>query len=75
MEGIELKAAWHWGSDSSVIRDPLWEHGRTPLYVGFLSVWGPVDSGLMFCPFWRRTPFLGTPVDVNINVQCLAAHI
>jgi hypothetical protein len=35
VEGIVLKAAWHWGSDSSVVNDPLWEQGRTPLYVAF----------------------------------------
>jgi len=25
VEGIVLKAAWHWGSDSSVVNDPLGE--------------------------------------------------
>jgi hypothetical protein len=30
---------------------------RTPLYVGLLSAWGPVDSDLMFFPIWRRAPF------------------
>jgi len=29
MERIVLKAAWHWGSDSSVVNDPLGELGRT----------------------------------------------
>ena len=33
VEGIMLKAAWHWGSDSSVINDPFVEPGRTVLYV------------------------------------------
>jgi hypothetical protein len=31
VEGIVLKAAWHWVSDSSVVNDPLGEPGRTPL--------------------------------------------
>jgi hypothetical protein len=48
MEGIVLRAAWHWGRDSSVIKDPLWEQGHTPLYVGLPSAWGSADSDLMF---------------------------
>jgi hypothetical protein len=47
VEGMS-KAAWHWGSDSSVINDPLGEQGRTPLYVGLLSTWGLMDSDLTF---------------------------
>ena len=35
VEGIVLKAAWHWGRDCSVVNDPLGEPGRTPLYVAF----------------------------------------
>ena len=46
-----LKAAWHWGSDCSVVKDPLAESGRTPLYVGLPSTWGSVNSDLMFFPF------------------------
>ena len=42
--GIVLKAAWHWGSDSSVVNDALEEPGRTPLYVGLTSAWGSVDG-------------------------------
>jgi len=38
MEGIMLKVAWHWGSDCSVINDPLGEPGCTPLYVGLLTM-------------------------------------
>jgi hypothetical protein len=37
-------AAWHWGSDSSVVNDPLGEPARTPLYVGLLSAWGSLDG-------------------------------
>ena len=33
VEGIMLKAAWHWGSDSSVVNNPHGEPGHTPLYV------------------------------------------
>ena len=50
VEGIVLRAAWHWGRDSSVINNPLGEPGRTPLYVGLPSAWGSVDSDLMFFP-------------------------
>ena len=42
-ESIVVKAAWHWGSDSSAVNDPLREPGRTPLYVGFSTVWGSVE--------------------------------
>jgi hypothetical protein len=48
VEGIVLKAAWHWGSDSSVINEPLVEQGRTPFYVDILSTWGSVDVQLLF---------------------------
>jgi hypothetical protein len=34
VECITLKAAWHWGSDSSVVNDPLGVPGYTPLYIG-----------------------------------------
>ena len=40
VEGIVLEVAWHWGSDSRVINDPLGEPGHTPLYVDFPSAWG-----------------------------------
>jgi hypothetical protein len=45
-----LKAAWLWGSDSSVVNDPLGEPGCTPLYVGLRSAWGSVDEDCMFFP-------------------------
>jgi hypothetical protein len=54
-----LKAAWHWGSDSSVINDPLGEQGRTPMYVGLLSTWGSVDGDLMFFPILEDGSFFG----------------
>ena len=50
VEGIVLKAARHWGSDSSVVNDPLGESDRTPLYVGLRFAWGSVDSDYMFSP-------------------------
>ena len=46
--GIVLKAAWHWGSDSSVVNNLPGEPGSTPLYVGLLSAWGSMDSDRMF---------------------------
>jgi len=42
VEGIGLKAAWHWSRDCSILNDPLREPGRTPLYVGLLSTWGSI---------------------------------
>jgi hypothetical protein len=51
MDAIVLKAARHWDSDSSAIKDPLEEPGRTLLYVGILTVWGSVDSDRMLSPF------------------------
>jgi hypothetical protein len=57
--GVVLKAAWHWGSDSSVVNDPLGEPCHTPLYVGLPSAWGSVDGDLMFFPICRRAPFWG----------------
>ena len=50
VEGIVLKAEWHWGSDSSVMNDPLGEPGYTPLYVGILPRCGSVDGDGIFSP-------------------------
>jgi hypothetical protein len=58
-EVIVLKAAWHWGSDSSVFNVPLEEPGRTPLYVGLPSAWGSVDGDYVFLTFRGRAPFWG----------------
>jgi len=65
VEGIVLKAAWHWGRDCSVINDPLGEPGCTPLYVGLLSMWGSVDDDQMFFPFSWVGSLLGTLTDIN----------
>ena len=51
VQGIVLKAEWHWGSDSSIVNNPLGEPCRTPLYVGLPSAWGSMDGDLMFSPF------------------------
>jgi len=51
MEGIVVKAAWQWGSDSSAVNDPLGEPGHTPLYVSFSTMWGSVESDCMLSPF------------------------
>jgi len=66
VEGIVLKAAWYWGSDCSVVNDPLEEPGCTPLYVGLPSTWGSMDCDQMFSPFflWAGS-VLGTLTDVN----------
>ena len=55
-EGIMLKAAWHWGSDSSGVNNPLGEPGSTPLYVSLLSVWGSLEGDHVFPPFCERVP-------------------
>ena len=62
VEGIVLKAAWHWGRDCSVVNDPLGEPGHTPLYVGLPSSWGSVDGDLNVFPlFCGRAPYWGLP--------------
>jgi len=47
-----LEAAWHWGTDCSVINDPLGEPGHTPLYVGLPAMWSSMDSDQMFPLFF-----------------------
>ena len=59
VEGIVLKVAWHWGRDSSAVNDSVGEPGSTPLYVGFLSVWGSMDGDLMFYPILLEGSFFG----------------
>jgi len=54
VEGILLKAAWYWGSDGSVVNDPLGVAGYTPLYVGLPSEWGSVGGDHVFFLFHRR---------------------
>jgi len=50
VEGIILKAAWHWGSGSSVINNPFAEPCHTPLNVGLPSAWASMDGDRMFFP-------------------------
>jgi len=42
VEGIVLKAVWHWVSDCSVVNDPLGEPGSTPMYARLSYPWGSV---------------------------------
>jgi len=50
VEDIMLKAAWHWGNNSSILNYPLGELGHTPLYVGFPSTRGSMYSDHTFSP-------------------------
>jgi len=59
VEGIVLKAAWHWGRDRSVINGPLGEPGRTSLYVGLPSTWGSMDGDQMFSLFFMGELLIG----------------
>jgi hypothetical protein len=69
VDGIVLKAAWHWGSDSSVVNNPLGEPGRTPLYVGLPSAWGSVDGDCyVFCFSWEGS-LLGTLTDISEGIN------
>ena len=54
VEGIVLKAAWHWGSDCSVVKDHLGEPGRTQLYeyVGVPFTCGSVDGDQILSLFF-----------------------
>jgi len=51
-----LKAAIHWGSDSSVVNNPFGEPGLAPLYVGLPPAWATVDGDCVFPPFLGRAP-------------------
>jgi hypothetical protein len=57
VEGIVLKAAWYWGSDSSVVNNPLGKPGHTPLYIGLLSTWDSMNGDHMFPVFHGRAPY------------------
>ena len=52
VEGIVLKAAWHWCSDSTVVNDPLGGPGRIPLYIGFPFAWGSMDGDRVSPILW-----------------------
>ena len=59
VEGIVLKAAWHWGRDCSVINNPLGEPGHTPLYVGLIAMWSSMDGDQMFPLFFMGGLLIG----------------
>ena len=61
VEGIVLKAVWHWGRDCSVLNDPLGEPCCTPLYVGLPSTRGSMDGDLIFFPFFVGGLLIGDP--------------
>jgi hypothetical protein len=56
VEGVVLKATWHWDSNSSIVYDPLEEPGRTPLYDVLPSAWGSVEGDLCFRIIRRTSP-------------------
>ena len=60
-----LKAAWHWGSDCSVLNDSHGESGRTPLYVGLPSTWGSVDGDQILSPLFVEGSLLGVLTDID----------
>ena len=60
VEGIVLRAAWHWVSGGSVINNPLGEPGHTPI-VGLPSAWGSVDGDHMFTPILWEGSSTGDP--------------
>jgi len=45
-----LQAAWHWGSSSRVVNDPLGDPSHTPLYIRLPFAWDFVDGDHMFFP-------------------------
>jgi hypothetical protein len=57
VEGIALKTAWHWGSDSSVVNDTLGEPGRN----GLPSAWGSMYGDGMFSPHLVGGLIFGDP--------------
>ena len=64
VEGIIPRAVWHWGSDSSVINNPLEEPGCTLLYVGLLYAWGSMDGDCFPRNLWEGS-LLGTQIDTT----------
>jgi hypothetical protein len=52
VEGMVLKAAWHWGRECSVINYTLRDPGCTPLHVGLPCMWDSVDGDQMFSLFF-----------------------
>jgi hypothetical protein len=48
VECIVLRAAWHWGRDSSVVKCRLGEQDRTHFLVRLPSAWGSVEGEFDF---------------------------
>jgi hypothetical protein len=66
VEDVVLKAAWHRGSISSVVNNPLVEPGRTPFDLGLPSAWDSVDGDRSWaleteCLSLSRGTLLGEP--------------
>ena len=51
VEGIVLKAVWHWVSDCGAVNDPLGEPGSTPLYARLSSPWGSMGHDQIISAF------------------------
>jgi hypothetical protein len=49
--GIVPKAAWHWGSDSSVQKDPFRAPGSTLSYVCLPPLWGSAGGDCLMLRF------------------------
>jgi len=56
-------------SDSSVVNNLAAEPGRTPLYVGLLSLWGSEDSEQMFCLFLWEGSLIGDSDNMNERIN------
>jgi len=65
VEGIVLKAAWHCGSDISVVNALLVEPGHTPLYVGLVSTRDSMGGDCMFSPISWEGSLVRTLTDIN----------
>jgi len=54
VKGIMMRAAWHWGRNSSVVNDPPGEPGPLP-------TWGSVINSTphpYFMVMWRSVPWV-----------------
>jgi hypothetical protein len=65
VEGIVLKAAWHWCSNSSVVNDPLGELGRTQRMKTFHPRGAPWKWLYVSPLFHGWASWLGTLRDIN----------
>jgi len=67
VEGIMLKAVWHWGSDGSVINDPFGEPGQAQWYVGLLSMWASWTVTVCFSPISWEISLTGDSWQMYVN--------